>query len=181
MYDRGVNSQLSGIIASAIVIAGGVGLVFVHYYGGSPGDPEGWFSALGFAAPFLGLGTVALVGILRQRPALVLAAGVALMPMALVSIVLIPLLIPAIFLTVCSAAKQFRPGDLVLPGLLAFGLLVVFGVLVFHQDPVTWSTPEGGGYSGNIVTSTEATFASATTAAIVSAATLITGRSAQDG
>ncbi len=181
MYDRRMNSHLSGIIASAVVIAGGVGLVFVHYYGGSPGDPEGWFSALGFAAPFLGLGMLALVGTLRQRPALVLAAGYVLMPMVLVSVVLIPLLVPAMFLTVRSSAEQFRMGDLVLSGLLALGLLVVFGVLVLHQDPVTWLTPEGGGSSGNIVTTTEATTAIATSVAVVIAATLMTGRSVQDG
>lgn len=145
----------------------GVGLVFVHYYGGSCGDPEGWFSALGFAAPFLGLGTLALVGTLQQRPALVLAAGYVLMPMALVSFVLIPLLIPAIVLTVRSSAQQFRMGDLVLPGLLALCLLAVFGVLVLHQDPVTWSTPDGGGSSGNIVTTTEATTAIATSVTVV--------------
>ncbi len=160
-----MDSRTSSILASAAVIVGGSGLVFVHYYAGSPGDPEGWFAALGFAAPFIGVGALALAGTLRRRPALAFAAGVALVPMSVLSIVLIPLLIPAALLIVRAAVEGFRAQDLLVPGLLASGLVVVLAILVFHQDPVSWSTPEGSGGASNIVTTTEATIAIVSTVA----------------
>ncbi|MGB5757188.1 MAG: hypothetical protein WBM50_09760 [Acidimicrobiales bacterium] len=163
---------MSDTVASAAVIVGGVGLVFVHYYGGSPGDPEGWFAALGFAAPFIGAGVLALVGTRRGRPALVFAAGVALIPMSVLSIVLIPLLIPAMLLMAHAAVDRFDARDLAVPLLLALGLVVVLAILVFHQDPVTWSTPEGSGSSSNIVSATEAAIAVATTSVVACIAVL---------
>ena len=78
--------------------------MFVHYYGGLPGEPEGWSAALGFAAPFIGAGFLALVGTRLGRPALVFSAGVALIPMSALSIVLIPLLIPAVVFVVDARA-----------------------------------------------------------------------------
>jgi hypothetical protein len=160
-----MKSRMIDIVASVAAILGGVALVFGHYYGGSPGDPEGWFEALGFAAPFLGAGFLALVGTISGRPALVFASGAALIPMSLLSIVLIPLLIPATLLIIHAAGDGFDPHDLVVPSLLAFALVAVLVVLVFHQDPATWSTPYGGGGSSNVVTPTEA--ASAIASAVV--------------
>ena len=155
------------IAAAVAVVLGGVALVFVHYYGGSAGDPEGWFAALGFAAPFIGAGLVALAGTLRSRPALMLAAGAALIPMSVLSIVLMPLILPAVVLIVRSIQERFEPQDLAMPAVLAFGLVVVLAIVVFHQDPVTWSTPDGGGSSSDIVTSLEAAIAISVTAAAV--------------
>ncbi len=155
------------IAASVAVVLGGVALVFVHYYGGSAGDPEGWFAALGFAAPFIGVGLVALAGTLRKRPSLVLASGVALIPMSVLSIVLLPLILPAVLLIVHALQERLELRDLALPAVLLLGLVVVLAVVVFHQDPVTWSTPDGGGRSSNIVTSLEAAFAISVTAAVV--------------
>ncbi len=112
-------SRMIDTVASVAVILGGIALVIGHYYGGSPGDPEGWFEAFGFAAPFLGAGFLALVGTLCGRPALVLAAGVALIPTSLLSIVLIPLLLPATLLITHAAQDGFDLQDLVAPALLA--------------------------------------------------------------
>ncbi len=166
-----METRTGGILASLAVVLGGVALVFFKYYAGSPGDPEGWFAALGFAAPFIGAGLLALVGTLRGHPALVLAAGVALIPMSILSIVLMPLLIPAVLLMVHAVQARFDPQDLAVPAILACGLVIVLAVLVFHQDPVTWSTPYGGGSSSNIVTTSEAAIAiSATVAAVFIAA-----------
>lgn len=160
-------------VASAAVIAGGVAVMFVHYYAGSPGDPEGWFAALGFAAPFIGAGFLALVGTLRGQPALIFAAAVALIPMSVLSIVLIPLLIPAVLLMVHATSDGFAPRDLALPAILAFALAAALTVLVFHQDPVTWSTPESSGGSSNIVTTSEATLAIAAAVAVAILAVLL--------
>lgn len=167
MYDSGMEGRVVDIVASGTVLLGGVALTFIHYYGGSPGDPEGWFAAFGFAAPFIGVGLVALVGALRRRPALMLAAGVALIPMSLLSVVLSPLIISAILLLVRSKEVRSGPHDLVVPALLASGLVTALAILVFHQDPVTWSTPQGTGGSSNIITSLEAAIAISVTAAVV--------------
>ncbi len=155
------------IAASAAIVLGGVAVAFIHYYGGSPGSPEGRFAALGFASPFIGAGLLALVGTRREHPALLLAAGVALIPMSVLSIVLIPLIIPAVLLIVHALQKQFDPRDLAVPALLALSLVTALAVLVFHQDPATWSTPEGGGGSSDIVTTSEAALAISATVAVV--------------
>lgn len=162
-----METRTADTVASVAVVLGGVALVFVHYYGGSPGDPEGWFAALGFASPYIGAGLLTLVGTIRGHPALVLAAGVALIPMSILSIVLMPLLIPAVLLMVHAIQARFDPQDLAVPAILAFGLVTVLAILVFHQDPVTWSKPYGGGSSSDIVTTSEAAIAiSATVAAV---------------
>lgn len=168
-----MRSDLIAKVASVAIVAGGVALVFVHYYAGSPGDPEGWFSAIGFAAPYIGAGLVALVGTLRKRAALMLAAGVAVIPMSVLSIVLIPLLIPAVVLVIQAGKVGVNPSSLVLPAVLAAGLVGALAVVVFHQDPAQWSTPDGGGGSSNIVTTTESVIAIATAVTVNLIAALI--------
>ncbi len=164
-----MKSDLIAKAASIAIGAGGIALVFVHYYAGSPGSPDGWLSAVGFAAPFIGAGLIALIGTIRRQAALMLAAGAAVVPMSLLSIVLIPLLIPAVALIVQATKIGLRPSSLLIPGLLGAGLIGALALLVFHQDPAQWSTPEGGGGSSNIVTTTEAVIAISTalTAAVV--------------
>jgi len=95
------------------------------------------------------------------------AAGAALIPMSVLSIVLMPLIIPAVLLIVRSTRERFEPQDLAMPAVLASGLVVALAIVVFHQDPATWSTPDGGGGSSNIVTSLEATIAISTSAVVV--------------
>jgi len=136
------------------------------YYGGSPGDPEGWFSAIGFGAPFMGAGGMALVGTLRRRAGLVLMAVGAVIPMAMMSIVLIPLIIPSIVLVVQAGSAEVSRSDLALGALLAVVLVGTMAVLVLHQDPAQWPTPDGRGSSSNIVTTAEAGLAIAAAATV---------------
>lgn len=171
MYDRHVSSRVGDILSAFGIAAGGVVVAFVHYFGGSPGDPEGWFAALGFAAPFIGAGLLALVGLGREWPALVFAAGLAVMPMSVVSIVLFPLIVPALVLETHAIRHWFGGRDLVVPAMLALPLMAAFAIVVFHQDPATWSTPTGSGGSSNIVTTTEAAIALTAAAAVVAIAT----------
>ena len=155
------------IVASVAVVLGGVALAFIHYYGGSPGSPEGRFAAAGFASPFIGVGLLALVGSFRGRRALMLAAGVALIPMSILSFVLLPLLIPAVLLIVHSTQARLDPRDLAMPMVFALVLVGALAILVFHQDPVTWTSSEGGGGSSDIITTLEAAIAVSATAAVV--------------
>ncbi len=167
-----MDSDSTTRLAAAAVIVGGVGLVFVHYYAGSPHDPEGWLSAIGFGAPFVGAGVVASVGVARGHAGLMLAAGIAVVPMSLLSIVLIPLVISAGVLVMRAVSLGVEVRSLSVPATLGAALLAALMYLVFHQDPAQWSTPRGSGGSSNIVTSTEALIAIGTaTLASLAAAT----------
>jgi hypothetical protein len=143
-------------IAGWLTVIAGVGLMAVHYYAGSPDDPEGWFAAVGFGAPFVGAGALCLVGNRTARPMLCVAAGIALVIMSAVSIVMLPLLIAAAIMIAAARDISTNEGKRLVPFLLAALLVAAFGFLVFHQDPATWSTPDGGGGSSNIVTGLEA-------------------------
>ena len=131
----------------------------MHHYAGSPHDPEGWLSAIGFGAPFIGAGLVGLIGAIRSRGPLMLMAGVAVLPMSILSVVLIPLVLPAAVLIVYASTLGVDSTALAVPIAIAAVLVAALGYLVFHQDPAEWSTPQGGGGSSNIVTSTEALIA----------------------
>ena len=172
-FGRPVTADWISKVASLAIVAGGIVLVFVHYYAGSPDDPDGWLSAVGFAAPFIGAGLVALTGTIRSHAGLMLAAGVAILPMSLLSIVLIPLLIPAAVLIVQATNKGVRLSSLLIPAAIAAGLIGALAVIVFHQDPTQWTTPEGSGGSSNIVTTTEAVFGIAIAVAAVAVAVWI--------
>ncbi len=76
--------------------------------------------------------------------------------MCVVSIVMVPLIVPAGFMIAAIRNASMRGDAVVVSAVLAVGLVTAFGILVFHQDPVTWSTPDGGGSSSSIATSTEA-------------------------
>ncbi len=141
------------LLAAGFVLIGGLAMVLIHYFGGTEGDPEGWFAAVGFAAPILGAGALAAVGSLVDAPWLWWAAGFALVPCAIVSFVMFPLLAPAIALIVLGLRN--RDGDMRERWGVVFvvALIASFGFVVFHEDPATWA----GGSNSNIVTTTEAT------------------------
>ena len=153
---------MEGCPVAAVVISGwatvGAGFVLmaVHYFAGADGDPEGWYSAAGFAAPFVGAGCLALVGDRFATPLLCAAGGAAWAVMCVVSIIMVPLIVPAGFMIAAIRNASIRGEAVIVSAVFAVGLVTAFGILVFHQDPVTWSTPDGGGSSSNNVTSTEA-------------------------
>lgn len=144
-------------IAAVAIVLGGVLLMAVHSFAGSDGGPEGVFSDVGFGAPFVGIGGLALIGLNFDKPVLCRFAGLFLIPMSVVSIVLVPLLIPAAILMFAPVESLGRKGLVVAPAMFAAVPLITFVILVFHQDPATWTTPDGfSAGSSNIVTSLEA-------------------------
>ena len=157
----------SVVISGLVTIAAGLGLMAVHNFGGSDGDPEGWFSAIGFGAPVVGAGALALVGAYFKEPALCGAGGVALGIISVVSIIMIPLLVPAGFMIASMRTTSDRLPALAVPTILAVALIAAFGYLVFHQDPASWTTADGSGFSSNIVTGTEAAISVIVSAAVV--------------
>jgi hypothetical protein len=156
-------------IAGGATVAAAFALMVVHYLGGDSGDPEGWFSAVGFGSPFVGVGCLSLVGHRFGQPGLCLTAGLALIAMSVVSIVLIPLVVAGGFMIGSIRNTTVDVRSLLVPIVLGAALLSAFAMLVFHQDPVTWSTPTGGGSSSNIVTSTEAAISLTVTLTVVMA------------
>lgn len=154
MYDIDMSTR-SVAIASCVTVAAGFGLMAIHYFGGDPNDPEGWFSAVGFGAPFVGAGGISLTGIRADKRGLCLAGAVALAVMSIVSIVMFPLIAAAAVMAVGSQ-RSLNSESLAIPATLGLALVGVFAMLVFHQDPVAWSSPKGSGSSSNVVTSAEA-------------------------
>ena len=178
MYDKGVSSR-SVVISGWATIAAGFALMAVHYFAGADGDPEGWFSAAGFGAPFVGTGCLALVGDRFAKPLLCLVGGVALAVMCVVSIIMIPLVVPAGFMIGSIRSASVEADSLVVPAIFAIGLVAAFGLLVFHQDPATWSTPDGGGGSSNIVTNAEALISLIIVTVVVLGSIMWSGRTTQ--
>lgn len=170
----------SVVIAGWITVAAGFALMAIHYFAGADGDPEGWFAAVGFGAPFIGAGSLALVGERMAKPMLCAAAGVALAIMSVASFVMFPLLIAAGFM-LSAIRSGASDGGYAMPMVFAAVLIVVFGVLVFHQDPVTWSSPGGdSGSSSNIVTTTEASLSLVSVAAVVAGSIVWSNRSTRE-
>jgi hypothetical protein len=106
------------VISGWATVGTGFALMAVHYLAGSDGDPEGWYSAAGFAAPFVGAGYLALVGDRFATPLLCVAGGVALALMSVVSIIVVPLIVPAGFMIAAIRNASIRGGDLVVPAVL---------------------------------------------------------------
>ena len=129
----------------------------LHYFAGTEGDPEGVWSAIGFGAPFIGIGGLALTGLQFDKPVLCRVSGLCLIPMSLISIVLIPLIVAAVALISLAQETTASEGSYVPPAIFATVPLIAFAILVFHRSPVTWTTPDGdSGGSTDIVTSLEA-------------------------
>ncbi len=170
-------SWLRAVPAVAVTV-GGVAAGAVHYFAGSPGMPNGELAAMAFGAPWVMAGVLTLVGTIRGCPTVVAFAGMAAFPISLVSIVLWPLLVPALLL-VAQGVSRFNhpaPRDIGVGFLIAIGLVSAFFLLLVHQDPATWQTPEGGThYSSDIITAVEAlaSLAIVVTVGVAAAATML--------
>jgi len=147
-------------IAAGVVIAAGVALGLVRYFGGVPPERggEGALGGTAFAAPFVAAGVLALAG-RADRPWLLTAAGIALVPMSFVSFagVALPLLVPAgIFLAHSARAPgRWEPGAVALALAGAVGIVAALVLLFVHEDPASWVTATGGGSTSDIVTARE--------------------------
>lgn len=104
---------------------------------------------------------LALIG-MGERPWLVVAAGLLLVPMCFLSFsfLFFPLVVPAVlFLTDAIARPRREPRHLAqCGGALLSALFVVAAVLSLfaHQDPVSWSTATQSGSTSDVITVQEA-------------------------
>ncbi len=155
-----------------LLVVGGTVLAIVHHVAGDPDVPERALASVAFGLPLIGAGVVAELGAWRGVPLLWIAAGVAAAPMAVVSVVGLPVLFPAIVLIVFGLISEVPRGrwhSVLMPAVIAVALPASFAVLVFHADPVTWSTETSEGYSSDVITNPE----TALTIAVVISAMLI--------
>jgi len=156
MRDRGIT-----VIAGAEI--GAVGAIGVfRFFAGSPAErgAEGALAALALAAVLAAPGVLALMG-RAGRPALLVAAGVMLAPLAFLSFagVLLPLLIPAVVLMVAGARRLGR--DVATTPcapvwVTIWALVAVLGAAVIalfaHQDPRSWSSATAEGSTSDVIT-----------------------------
>lgn len=151
--------SVTTVVAASLVIIAGIALVPIREVASEPNDAEGTLSSVAFAAPFIAAGLIALLSVHRAKPIYSVAAGVALLPISLVSFILIPVLIPAMLLIALgmTRATQSSNRDIGISIVVTVGLVAAFAALLVHQDPASWSTPNASGSSSDIVTTTEAT------------------------
>lgn len=162
--------SLVGRIASLSVVAGGIAVAVFHHFASTPGGPENWFSSLGFGAPFIGVGLLALIGTERDRPELVIMSALVLWPMSVISIILIPLLLSAVVLIASVSSANFSVLDLAVSAVLASAVAATLAVVIFRETPADWMTPEGPAGSSDIITTLEAGLAVGTALIIVTMA-----------
>lgn len=174
--DLGVAGSRAFVSAvGALVVAGAGVLGLLRLFGEAP-ELRGLEAASGALA----LGTVmAVPGVLAllslaERPALLLPAGVLLIPLSFVSFAgaTLPLLIPAVMLLVAYGRRSSGPGAY--PGQAAVCVVVVVGlvvaaflVLFANDDPRQYSTPTGGGGTSDVITVAEASISLALSATAV--------------
>ena len=162
---RDPRGELDGtvVVAGAVVLVMGAAIAVIRFVGGSPAERglEGALGACALGAVIAAPGALALLARI-DRPALLIPAGVLLLPLSGVSIATLPLLIPAVMLLVAYVRR--RPPEAVQPPLLvalssAVVIMVVVAALVslfIHEDPRTWSAPTSSGETSDVITIGEA-------------------------
>ncbi len=150
---------------------GGVGVAVTHYLLADshyPGYPEVWYASIGFGSPFIAAGALAVIGVFLDARWLWWAAGAALTlcslaASSLLSLALFPLIVAGIVLVIFGSGASSLRVHAIFGSLTAIALIMVFAIMLFHQDPATWD----GGSSGNIITTTEATWSIVVSSAVV--------------
>jgi hypothetical protein len=163
------------VIPALLIVAGGAAAGVIRSYAGAGHEPESDLADVAFAAPVVMAGLVALAGVQWRRQGMVVGSAFAVYPIAIVSIVMWPLVIPASFLVVHGFTLKGAGEPLHLAGtvLLAAGLPVAFFALLVHEDPVAWQTAFGSGSSSDVVTNVEAVLSLSITAVAGLAATAL--------
>jgi hypothetical protein len=152
------------VVAGILVLLLGAAIGVIRFFGGSPAERgvEGALGGCALGAVIAAPGALALFARVR-RPALLIPAGVLLLPLAGVSMAgaTLPLLIPAVMLLVASGRRRPASGEP--PPLVVAITSVVVVVLVVaalfslfvHQDPRDWSSATSSGSTSDVITVAE--------------------------
>lgn len=151
------NQSALWFLAATALIIGGVALCVIRYHASNPG-PEGWLASIAFAAPIVVAGCLATIGLACRSSVLLFASSGAVIPMAWVSVLMWPLLVPALLLLIHATSFRTQPSPLEigLGVVVAIGLIASFVALLVHQDPVSWQSNGSSGSSSDMITHTEA-------------------------
>ena len=147
------------LLLAALIVLGGVGVVVLRVASTESHEPNRILGSVALGAPYVVAGGIALAGIVRHRASLVTAGGMSAFVLALVSLVLWPLVIPAGALIVRSVAmaRSVNLSGLLIVALSFFGLLTAVTVLVLGEDEAGGTLPGGGTwYASDVVTRGEA-------------------------
>src|SRR5262245_27882478 len=89
-------TQEVGLVAGVLLVLAGGAYTGIHAVAGDPYGPEGWPEHGAIGLPLLAAGLVAGIGSATRCPWLMVAGGVAAIPICLVSIAGVPALLPAV-------------------------------------------------------------------------------------
>lgn len=162
-----------------VVYSAGIGVVrFV----GSEGEPGSLRISVSLVAPFVVAALVALLAQRSGRGRFVLAAGAGIIPAAVISNVLLPLWIPALFLAVAGWRQLDRaePGpvsEMVSSVVVTVGIFAAMIALLVRRDPLEWLDGTTEQYSNNTITASESLL-SATILGLVVIVALLAARPA---
>lgn len=147
---RGVMLGWSGVV---VVLALAVLVACVRAIGSTVGQrhAEGPIPTIAFGALLAAPGLLAVIGLLTRRPVMVGAGGVACVPLAILSILTVPILIPAGLLLV-AFVRADQAEDATLGPVRAAAsiggcvtlLAVAVGLLVLGMRPYTYEYATGG-------------------------------------
>ncbi len=151
------------MVAGVLVLSLGAAIGVIRFVGGSPPERgmDGALGACALGAVIAAPGALALLARF-DRPALLIPAGVLLMPLGGVSIVTLPLLLPGVMLLVAYTRRRPDPADhppLVVALSSAIVIMLVIAALVtlfVHEDPRSWTTPTESGATSDVITAGEA-------------------------
>lgn len=147
------------LFLATLIVTGGVGVAALRISASESYEPNRILGSVALGAPYVVAGCIALAGVVRHRAALVAAGGMSAFVLALVSLVLWPLVIPAGALIVRSVvmARAVNLGGLLIVAVSFFGLLGAVTVLVLGEDEAGGVLPGGGEwYASDVVTRGEA-------------------------
>ena len=160
--EDGISEVAIGVgVAITLAMAGTAGVI--HSFGSDSGERSitGPWPSLAFTAVIAAPAVVAVIGTM-SRPWVLGGAGVAQVPMMWLSFspLFFPLLVPAVlFITQGSSMARGPRRSWAQPLAAAASALFLVAAplcLIVHQDPTSWTMPNGGsGYSSNVTTATE--------------------------
>ncbi len=124
---------------------------------GSEGEPGSLRISVSLVAPFVVAALVALLASSSKRWIFVGVAGAGILPSAVVSLVLLPLWVPALVLLYCGF-KELKLSSLLDQVVSVLVMVGIFGAMIsllVMRDPLEWRYGTTEQYSNNTITSTE--------------------------
>ncbi|MDE0067238.1 MAG: hypothetical protein OXN44_10255 [Acidimicrobiaceae bacterium] len=144
------------VVACLATIAYSVVIALIRF-AGSEGEPGSLRISVSLVAPFVVAALVALLTHSVGRGRFVMAAGAGIIPAAVISVIALPLWIPAIMLLV-AGWRRTTPGsakEMAASVFVTIGIFSAMIALLAHRDPLEWSDGSVDQYSNNTITASE--------------------------